>query len=159
MRGDAREARQRTVGRDEKEAAGRAAVAEMTAEIQRLGALPLRQLAVEIMVKGFGPGGPGGPGLPDSPGSLEVPATPAAPWKRVTNFTIAALFVSGFESKAVSPQLRWPLRFLVREGLQVLEHACLVLLVWDPGEHYAATRLGRRALASGTVEHYLSADI
>lgn len=35
-------------------------------------------------------------------------------------------------------------------------NAVLVLLTWDPHEHYMATRLGRATLERGGVEHYLS---
>jgi hypothetical protein len=122
----------------------------MAAELQRLSALPLISLAAEIMARGFGPGGPGAAGRP---GSLEVPLSSAAP---VNPKAIAARFVPGYESRAISPESRWQLRFLMREGLQVLEHAGLVLLIWDPHEHYMATRLGRATLERGAVEYHLS---
>jgi hypothetical protein len=46
---------------------------------------------------------------------------------------------------------------LVREGIQVLEHASLVCgLVSGPQfEYYAPTRLGRAALERGEVTRYL----
>jgi hypothetical protein len=45
-------------GKDE----GQDDVAVMTADIDRLDALPLRELAAEVMTKGFGSDGPGAPG-------------------------------------------------------------------------------------------------
>jgi len=40
-------------------------------EIQRIAELPLAQLAVEVMVKAFGPDGPGGPGQPGTREDLD----------------------------------------------------------------------------------------
>jgi hypothetical protein len=60
-------------GSDKREAREQEAVAS-SAEMERLLALPLTDLAAEIMVRTFGPGGPGAPG---EFGTWEQPQTTA----------------------------------------------------------------------------------
>ena len=129
-------------------------VAAFTAEIARVNSLPLAQLAAEVMVRGFGPDGPGGPG---KQATIEAPSDLG--FTRVTAYVIAAEFSPAFRSRSVPSQLRLSLDYLIAEGLQVLEHACLVRVRWhrDIGDlDYAATRLGRAALAQGAVERVLA---
>lgn len=124
--------------------------ATMLAEIDRLSSLSLHQLAAEVMQRGFGPGGPGAPG---EPGTLESPMTRPVPRNTVGH--IAAEFTPAYRSRLVSPDLQLRLAHLVSEGIQLLEHCCLI----RPEVHanrgalsYAATRLGRAAVERGEVE-------
>jgi hypothetical protein len=129
-------------------------VAAFTAEVARVNSLPLAQLAAEVMARGFGPDGPGGPG---KPGTIEAPARLSVP--RTTADRIAAEFSPAYRSRSVPVQLKVSLDYLIAEGLQVLEHACLVRVQSHRdigGLDYAATRLGRAALAQGAVERVLA---
>jgi hypothetical protein len=129
-------------------------VAAFRAEIARVSSLPLAQLAAEVMARGFGPDGPGGPG---KPGTVEAPAVLPVP--RATADRIAAEFTPAYRSRSVPVQLKVSLGYLIAEGLQVLEHACLVRVQWHHdigGLDYAATRLGRAALAQSGVERVLA---
>ncbi len=106
------------------------------AEIERLCALPVAQLAAEMMVA-FGPDGqhPGGEiGL----GTRDL-----------IEYLGASTHGPKFE-----PDLEKP----VREGLQRLEHANLIYLqlLAPYGGVFVITRLGRQALAEGNVGDYLS---
>ncbi len=111
--------------------------AEALAEAQRLAALPLPQLAAEVMDKGFNPG-PASDGLP----TVRMIAEDIAPG-------LAGREPDAFQS----------LYDIVGEGMQLLEHACLIrYTVWSSqgGVFFTATRLGRAALAQGKVEHLLT---
>ena len=105
------------------------------AEAERLCALPVADLATEIMPV-FGPG---------QPGSEVAIAT-----GNVINYLL--------ESYPGGPKRLSQLERPVREGLQMLEHAGLILVV--PTDTYGGvlfvTRLGEKALAEGTVRRYLS---
>ena len=107
------------------------------AEAQRLAALPLPQLAAEMMDRGFNPG----------------PATDGLPTVRM----IAEDIAPGLDGR--DPDAFQSLYDIVGEGMQVLEHACLIRsTVWSSqgGVFFTATRLGRAALAQGKVEHLLA---
>ena len=126
----------------------------MEAEIERIGSLSLPHLAAEVMVKGFGPDGPGGWGKPGSPAS---PTTQDA--ARPTAATIARVFAPAHQAKDVSSEQRLRLEMVIAEGLQILEHACLVRLETHADTSalcYSATRLGRAAVERGEVDHILS---
>ncbi|HEY6276814.1 MAG TPA: hypothetical protein VIX86_10830 [Streptosporangiaceae bacterium] len=130
--------------------ADQAAIAAMQAETDRVTALPLAQLAAEVMGKGFGPGGPGGPG---QPGTLEAPTGNAAP--RTTVGTIAMQFTPAYQARAVNWDMQAALNQILAEALQLLEHAALVRAEAHSnvgGLCYVATRRGRAALAAGEVE-------
>ena len=128
-------------------------VAAVNAEIDRLGALPLPELAAELMVRGFGPGGPGVPGRP---GTLEAPTlTP----ERVGLNDLARALTPAYTARAAGPEQQVRLSHLVAEALQALEHAPLVRVSWRGGmENYLATRAGRAALEAGAVADLLTAD-
>ena len=130
----------------------------MQAELGRLSALPVEELAFEVMLRGFGPGGPGADDDASSLGQANIGAGPTAG-------DISLRFVPdrGFSFPVPTPedvQLRERITRLVAEGLQELEHASLVrcqvhtaLGSFD----WAATRRGRAALERGAVEHIMRA--
>jgi len=122
-----------------------AANAALRAEVERLQALPMTQLAAEVMARGFGPGGY----LP----SIVDRKQPA----------LVAAYVSDiaqmFEPKgARDADLYYRLCAMVGEGVQVLEHASLI---WarrvseSSGVGYVPTRRGQAALEAGAVEQTL----
>ena len=116
-----------------------ARAAEADAVIQRLLALPVADLAVEIMPV-FGPGGV------RSKISLGMGTREIVSW-----------LLSSGERGTVQVRQLWQLLGPVREGLQALEHAGLVLRVQSGDSSYVqATRLGLAALAEGSVRSYLS---
>jgi len=131
--------------------------AELEAELERIGSLSLEELALEVMVKGFGPGGPGedpeeavtaaGMDYQAGPG-LDGIATAVA-----RDFYARATKVGANERVAFQHRL---CRLLV-EGLQVLEHASLIREQFHgkAGVDYALTRLGRSALERGAVERII----
>jgi len=117
-------------------------------EVERLEALPIAQLAVEVMAKGFGPGGY----LPD--------------FVRREPYAVAAAHVSNivqmFEPKgARDADLSERLFEVVGEGLQVLEHESLIwgrTVAEGFGIGYALTRRGRAALEADAVEQILQGE-
>jgi hypothetical protein len=110
----------------------------MRAEIARLDAMALEQLATEVMIAGFGPDGPGAPGLP---GTVEDVTT--TDFSRVGVNDIARRFSPVLPGRGVSNDLVRTLMNLVAEGLQVLENAALVRVSWQGGQaHYVATAAG-----------------
>jgi hypothetical protein len=124
-------------GRKEKRDARRAVLA---AEADRLSSLTLPQLAAEVMATGF----------------TDVPRHDA----NENGYPHFTLLISRLAPEDVS-QLDGDLysRFaeLVREGLQVLEHASLICgpVSGSHYDYYTPTRLGRAALERGAVDHYL----
>jgi hypothetical protein len=120
-------------GSDEKkEARG----AEVRAEVERLGALSLPQLAQEVMVRVYGPGGPGAVGSADYQETMK-PFDP----------TGTGIF------PGVAEELRVPLEELLQEGMQQLMNSALVVAPLRGGDiarpRYRLTRAGRAALQSG----------
>jgi hypothetical protein len=125
------------------------------AEYQRLYALPLPDLATEVMQKAFGPGGPG---YDDDTITVAGYRTPQGPTVR----EISGLFVPFIRRIYYLPVenednfLREQVIKLVAEGLQQLEHASLVRCQTHSEEtggfDWAATRRGRAALDSGQVQ-------
>ena len=124
-------------GRKEKRDARRAVLA---AEADRLSSLTLPQLAAEVMATGF----------------TDVPRYDAhengyPPFVKLLS-RLAPEDVSQLDGDLYS-------RFaeLVREGLQVLEHASLVCgpISGSHYDYYTPTRLGRAALERGAVDHCL----
>jgi hypothetical protein len=126
----------------------------IVAELDRVGGLPVPQLAAEVMARAFGPGGPGGPG---QPGTLEA-GSPTAAVVRLDELAISRLLVSPDAFQHAAPeQLAW-LRHLAGEAVQALEHAALIRISWQGGgQHCLATRRGRSAAEQGTVGQILSA--
>jgi hypothetical protein len=128
----------------------------MRAELGRLSALPVEELAVEVMIRGFGPGGPGADDDAISLGQANIGAGPTAG-------DISLRFVPdrGFTFPVPTPedvQLRDRMTMLVAEGLQELEHASLVRCQVHTAMgtfDWAATRRGRAALERGAVEHIM----
>lgn len=125
----------------------------VAAELERVGGLPLPQLAAEVMASAFGPGGPGGPG---QPGTLEA-GSPTAAVVRLDELAISRLLVSADAFRHAAPeQLAW-LRHVAGEAVQALEHAALIRISWQGGgQHCVATRRGRTAAEQGTVGLILS---
>lgn len=122
-------------GSDEKkEAHG----AQVRAEVERLGALPLPQLAQEVMARVYGPDGPGASGSADYQETLK-PFDP----------TDTGIF------PGVDKELQVPLEELVQEGMQQLTNSALVVVPLRGGDitrpRYRLTRAGRAALESGDV--------
>ena len=112
--------------------------AEVRAEIEHLGALPLPQLAQEVMVRVYGSDGPGAGGSADYQETLK-PFDP----------TDTGLF------PGVAKELRVPLEELVEEGMQQLTNSALVVVPLRGGDitrpRYRLTRTGRAALESGDI--------
>lgn len=127
--------------------------AQTAAELDRVGGLPLPQLAAEVMARAFGPGGPGGPG---QAGTLEAPSATSV--VRLDELAISRLLVSVDAFQHATPeQLAW-LRHLAGEAVQALEHAALIRISWQGGsQHCLATRRGRSAAEQGTVSEMLAA--
>jgi hypothetical protein len=123
---------------------------EIEAEVQRLDELPLPQLAAEVLSKAF-----------------QAEYKPDSGIKEVGEVVGAMLPPHG---EYPGPFYKWPqpsaaeyrLRDLVREGLQVLEHARLLMPKgystngnWYHSG-YVTTRLARAAMADGSVAQILS---
>jgi hypothetical protein len=109
------------------------------AEFDRLSALSIVDLAVEVMSKGFGSGGPASDGLPS-----------------------VKMIVTAFVSDAARLDEDTYRRFyeVVGEGVQVLEVSGLVRsTVWggDGGVNFHATRRGVGALTADTVRAAIAA--
>ena len=127
----------------------------LTDELDGLDALPLTQLASQVMSKGFGPGGPGA----DEDGTvtiggMNVNAGPTIP-------QIAVELVPGIAARGVDDQVRQRLFRLVAEGLQALEHAGLIRVQMHTSMNsfdFALTRAGRAALERGEVESLLGSS-
>lgn len=114
--------------------------AEGRAEFERLTALPVADLALELM-PAFGPDGPRGRGPEGAINILQVLG-----WVSHTHFPSGV----SYQRKLNEP---------VREGVQALERAGLVLVTRrQSGQWMAATRLGQSALADGTVQDHLVAQ-
>lgn len=112
--------------------------ASSNAEVDRLVTLPVPDLALEIM-PAFGSDGPKGHGPNDGINLLQV---------------IAFLTRSTPGADKAATRLQEP----VREGVQALEHAGLVVRSGGrEGSWYNATRLGQSALSDGTVRQNLPA--
>jgi hypothetical protein len=128
----------------------------LQAEFDRLNALPIRQLAAEVLVRGFGPGGPGADDEDVTVGQMNIFAGPSAS-------LIAKEFASyrNLPSSTPSAQEKLWNRIvrLIAEGLQELEHASLVRAQMHTSSgsfDYATTRRGRAALDRGEVERILA---
>jgi hypothetical protein len=128
------------LGNRDKHAAG---VAELQAQVTRLAALPLAGLGSEVMSSVFGASAPGADG------------------SALTITTAANEFITDSAAWCNDDATREQLVEVVGEGLQVLEHACLVgqQVVLVGNEHWALgwklTRTGAAALAQGTVAQAL----
>jgi hypothetical protein len=114
---------------------------KLQAEVERLAALPLSQLAAEVREKGFGPGGPAADGGYAALSSIAGALNPAQ-----GSFLDDNLLVEHFR--------------IVAEGAQLLEHAGLVrfeisssggIAHWN----WTATRSGTVALQQNAVERVL----
>lgn len=125
----------------------------MQAEYERLYAMPLPDLAAEVMARAFGPGGPGH-------NDAAITVAHDSNYTGPTVLAISELFVPDFnwgweEQGPDDRNLREQIVKLVAEGLQVLEHASLVrcqihhaMGTFD----WAATRYGRAVLEQGQVQ-------
>ena len=125
-----------------------AANAAFRAEVERLEALPMAQLAAEVMVKGFGPDG-------YLPGFV-----------RREPYAVAAASVRNIATM-LEPKgnrdadLYERLTEVVGEGLQVLEHGSLIWarsVAEGFGVHFAPTRRGRAALEADAVQQALRGE-
>ena len=123
---------------------------------ERLNALPLIELAAEVMIKGFGPGGPGADDDAITLGQANIHAGSTA---QIISLELAP--DRGFTFPLPTPEdhkLREQIAKLVAEGLQELEHASLVRCQMHTGMgnlDWAATRRGRAALERGEVQSVL----
>lgn len=146
---------------DDKQERADAWTLDLKAELDRLASMSLAELAVEVMVKGFGPGGPGaenGHPRPVRVGAHEFAAASAS--------VVASRFLPERGVRLPPPsedQLKLHMRItgLVAEGLQALEHASLVRLSSDLRQpytvEYATTRRGRAALERDEVKTIVEA--
>jgi hypothetical protein len=115
----------------------------MKAEYARLEALSLLTLAEEILVRGYGPGGPGEHGSSQTISDLTKVFNPGK-----------SIFGLDERVRSAFPQL-------ISEGVQVLEHARLLVVRFSGGDHsslgYALTRAGTEVLAGGDVAARIAA--
>jgi len=114
---------------------------DVDAEVARLAGLPLRELAAEVMRRGFG--------ATTSPEWTGRPGTAAVDSLLTTMIPTAA---------ALTPSRKQAAYDLIGEGVQQLEHASLVRLTYLDnigGRLYTLTRAGQAALADNTVEQAL----
>ncbi len=115
--------------------------AALQADLDRFDALSLRQLALEVMARGFEPDGPAADGLP-------------------TVSMIAEALVPD-ANRGTSEQVDL-LHDIVGEGVQVLEHASLVRFAVsssEGGKFFKLTRLGQKALEQGAVDRVLAEEV
>lgn len=128
----------------------------MQAELGRLSAMPIEELAIEVLIRGFGPGGPGADDDAISLGQANIGAGPDA-----GDISLRFVPERGFTFPVPTPedvQLRERITRLVAEGLQELEHASLVRCQLHSAMgtfDWAATRRGRAALQRGAVEQIM----
>jgi hypothetical protein len=119
--------------------------AKLNAELGRIEALSLQQLAAEVMTRVFGPGGQGEGG-----GAVKMT-------------DVAGAFNPAEGSFGIDQDALVTMYGVVAEGVQVLEHVCLVRMVMssDPGgstlhTFAAPTRLGQAAVARGSVDSVIA---
>jgi hypothetical protein len=112
-----------------------AANAALRAEVERLEALPIAQLAAEVMVRAFGPGPKG-----------RLP------------YWMSEIIENFRPEGAQDTDLMGRLQHVLAEGLQVLEHQALICIYPRDDISYAPTRRGRAALEAGAVEQALRGD-
>ena len=126
------------------------------AEFERLNALPMMELATEVMIRGFGPGSPGADDDAITLGQANVNAGPTA---QAISYAFAP--ERAFTFPVPTPEdvkLRDRIAKLVAEGLQELEHASLVRCQMHTAMGYldwTATRRGRAALERSEVQRLL----
>jgi hypothetical protein len=119
--------------------------AKLHAELARIDALPLPQLAGEVMTRVFGPGGQGEEG-----GAVKLA-------------DIAGAFNPAQGSFGIDDDALREMYSVVSEGVQALEHAGLVREIMSNEPRGSVlypwalpTRLGRLALARNSVESILA---
>ncbi len=126
------------------------------AEFERLNALPMMELATEVMIRGFGPGSPGADDDAITLGQANVNAGPTA---QAISYAFAP--ERAFTFPVPTPEdvkLRDRIAKLVAEGLQELEHASLVRCQMHTAMGYldwTATRRCRAALERSEVQRLL----
>jgi hypothetical protein len=77
---------------------------------------------------------------------------------RTTTAAIAVKFIPAHRPRSIGMELQVRLDQLLAEGLQILEHACLVRAEWHANSGslcYVATRLGRAALERDAIDRIL----
>jgi hypothetical protein len=117
---------------------------QIAPEVERLWSLPIGQLATEVMTKAFNPDYNPGSGIQELGG-------------------IADYFLPEYGPMRLgdtTPKEVVALQDLLAEGVQLLEHARLVRPKFGYSgqvacDGWATTRLGRSALAAGTVQSTL----
>jgi hypothetical protein len=130
---------------------------EVEAVAQRLAALPLPQLAAEVMTNAFKPDFEPGPDHEPVQGLTEIAAIVDMFMPPHGEFT-----GSPWKAPAHSPA-EYRIRDMISDAVQVLEHACLLKPAWYESNGnwthlgYVTTRRGRAALADGSVEHLAAA--
>jgi hypothetical protein len=120
-------------------------------EFSRLRSLPIEQVAVEVMARTFGASAPAADGEIRA-NAIADGFLPDGIRKEIYRLKDHPVAGHGFEAY-------WELKALVREGLQVLENAGLV--VFEPSINFPkfrATRLGTDALEQGAVERAIRGE-
>jgi hypothetical protein len=134
---------------------GRAEDSGLKAEVDRLDALPMAQLATEVMLRGFGPGQ-----HTHDPDAVTFGGGDGGSGPTVGG--IANTYLHLYLDRPIDGRLRERLLSLIAEGFQALEHASLVRpqLHTNAGSahivDYAVTRLGLSAMQEGTVARILA---
>jgi hypothetical protein len=115
----------------------------LDAEVERVNALSLEDLAVETMTKGFGPGAPGAGG------------------GAVLASDIGGAFVPGDSTFGLDQDDLVAINNIASEGIQVLEHAGLVRMIVASDDSHNShtyvtmTRAGRAAVEGDSVKKAL----
>lgn len=138
--------------RDEQEVAGPDPT-ELEAAIRRLDGLSIPALAAEVMTSAFGRGANS-----EDPGE-EVTVGGANIGSGATVDSVAYGMAPGRTLDGFDPLLRLRFERLVAEGIQALEHASLLraqMHTHMKGLDYTPTRLGRKAVADGTIEEKIT---
>src|SRR3954453_22333496 len=119
--------------------------AKLHAELARIDALPLPQLAGEVMMRVFGPGGQGEGGGTVKPQDVAGAFNPAEGSFGIDDDALRAMYE------------------VVCEGGQGLEHVCLVRVIMSNEPRGSVlypwavpTRLGRMALDRGSVDSVIA---
>jgi hypothetical protein len=121
---------------------------EIEAEADRLEALPLPQLAAEVLTTAFAADYKPDGGMLEMEEIVDAFVPPHGEW------------TSSWKERPAPPEALDRLRDLIREGVQRLEHTGLLMPTGYTATWYhvgyVTTRRGRAALADGSVERVLS---
>ncbi len=146
--------------KEDKERDKQGATAAVVSEADRLEALPMIELAAEVMKAAFGPGGPGA----GDDNTVTVGGTVTVSGAPLGRGLLLNQIAGAFDREGSDMTQSRRLQRLVAEGVQLLENAALVRpVVGGPAGgganfSYALTRLGRRGLQHDAVEHILRGE-